>query len=473
MRSPLVCLLLVAAFVRCSYAGDGALPVVTHRALRVAFQLTDHRIRAEADLTLANRTDAPVREIPLLLYRLFNVDRVSVEGDGVPALRQSVVALTDEPSLQAREVVVTLPEPLPPGGTVRLTIGYGGFLFGYPEVMAYVRDRIDKEYALLRPDAYAYPMVARPSFESTIASYNDLFSYDVEATVPNGYVAACGGEAVGTRRPSPDSTTFIFKSKVPTWRLDLAVAPFRLVRDSSEEIVVYHLPEDSAGARAVARASGKVSALYAALFGRPRQARGYTVIEIPEGWGSQAGDLYFLQTAAAFKDTANMREVYHEIGHSWNARASAAVQRSRYFDEAFASYFAALALRAFEGEARYREEMERSRDRFRRSVASDSSAASTPIAEYGARELGRHSYTKGAWSLYVLARLIGDDAFARVVRAMLHESGETDFQGFQRICEREAGRELGRFFNEWIYGATSSSLLTGGVDVDVMAGRYR
>jgi hypothetical protein len=53
---------------------------------------------------------------------------------------------------------------------------------------------------------------------------------------------------------------------------------------------------------------------YSELFGRPEEV-GYTVIEIPNGWGSQASDYYFLQSAAAFEDPKRISEVYHEIGH--------------------------------------------------------------------------------------------------------------------------------------------------------------
>jgi hypothetical protein len=45
------------------------------------------------------------------------------------------------------------------------------------------------------------------------------------------------------------------------------------------------------------------------MFGSPKHQNGYTIIEIPEGWGSQASDFYFLQTAAAFTDSSRIGEL--------------------------------------------------------------------------------------------------------------------------------------------------------------------
>jgi aminopeptidase N len=210
------------------------------------------------------------------------------------------------------------------------------------------------------------------------------------------------------------------------------------------------------------------------MFGRPKGYRGYTIIEIPDGWGSQASDFYFLQTAAAFNDTSRISEVYHEVGHSWNATPSPDVQRCRYFDEAFASYFASLAIRAFRGETAFEDDMEHSRSLFTRWAEEDREVFETPISSYGTKELGRHSYTKGAWSLYVLHRLVGDKSFYAIIHNMMTDlSGSTiDFRQFQRLCERVSRKSLDKFFQEWIYGSESSRLLVDRISIAEIVKRY-
>ncbi|HEX9653983.1 MAG TPA: hypothetical protein VGA99_09750 [bacterium] len=47
-----------------------------------------------------------------------------------------------------------------------------------------------------------------------------------------------------------------------------------------------------------------------------------------------------------------------------------------------------------------------------------------------------------------------------------------DFAEFQRLCERIAGRNLNRFFDEWIYGTKSSVLLVEKVPIAEIVKRY-
>jgi aminopeptidase N len=198
------------------------------------------------------------------------------------------------------------------------------------------------------------------------------------------------------------------------------------------------------------------------------------VIEIPDGWGSQASDYYFLQTAAAFKDPKRTLEVYHEIAHSWNAKAKPELQRTRWFDEAFAMYFQALALREFEGEQSYRAEMDRDRDSFIKRVERDKKNFDTPIAEFAKYDLGGNSYNKGAWSLYVLHQLVGEDQFRRIIRTFVSEFKDrpADFKDFQQVAEGVSRRDLDKYFNEWIYGAASSQLMLDKIPVTEIVKRY-
>jgi aminopeptidase N len=340
--------------------------------------------------------------------------------------------------------------------------------------MAYVRDRIDEEYSLLRPDAFAFPVLAGSSFASTLAANDTKFTYQVSTTVSRGYLVACGGELLDSASRG-DSSIFTYRSKLPTWRIDLAVAQFNVLRSAADNITVFYLPADSAGASNVLNASHDAVTFYTGAFGTPPTYNGYTVIEIPDGWGSQASDYYFLQTAAAFKDTSKVSEVYHEIGHTWNSTASGEIQRCRYFDEAFASYFEALTIRAIRGDSAFYEDMEKGRNSFVRWAQYDRHVFDTPIAGYGAKELGRHSYTKGAWSLYVLNRIVGDSAFVRIIRTLLAEFRKTpiDFAAFEALCERVSNRDLRKFFQEWIYGTQSSQVLVDNLPIGEIVKRYR
>ena len=455
-------------------AASGNLAQVTQYDLRVDIHPADENMSASARITLSNPTAAPLREIPFLLYRLLSVDAVQDEKGAALAFRQAVVSMSDEKNWQVNALTVTLQEPLPPGGTVRVTLNYSGAIFGYREVMGYVLDHIGEDYALLRPDALAYPMLARPSFESLSAAYDARFTYELEVSVPSGMIVACGGQPGGvTAKDGTD--TYRFASRMPTWRMDIAAAKFKVLKNEAGNLAVYALPEDEAGGGNLLKEMQRVMEFYKKRFGPSKKATAYTVIEIPEGWGSQASDFYILQAAAAFKDPKQVHELYHEIGHSWNARAKPEVKRTRWFDEAFASYFEALALGEFDGQKAFEDRMTVYREHFRSAVKKNPHNATTPIAEYGKEELGGNSYTKGAWSLYVLNRIVGDDGFDRILREFLAEFGEkpATFGDFQAVAERVARRDLTRYFKEWIFGAESSELLLGNASMQEIAERYR
>jgi hypothetical protein len=118
--------------------------------------------------------------------------------------------------------------------------------------------------------------------------------------------------------------------------------------------------------------------------------------------------------------------------------------------------------------------MEKSRAVFDRRANQNREVYDTPIADYGKRELGRHSYTKGAWSLYVLWTLVGEKTFNSIIRTMLTEfDGRTvNFREFQSLCEIISKRSLDRFFQEWIYGTESSRLMVERVPIAEIVKRY-
>ena len=178
---------------------DKPLPVVTHYDLRFALLLKENKLEADALIKVKNETSRPVSEIPFLLYRLFDVLEIADEPGASLPFTQTVVKFSDEKSLQANLVSVRLKTPLSPEKDIAVRMKYEGTLWGYPEVMAYVKDRIDENYSLLRPDALAYPILAGASFQSLMAAFRTAFTYRVEAEVPAGYLIACGGRPLETR----------------------------------------------------------------------------------------------------------------------------------------------------------------------------------------------------------------------------------------------------------------------------------
>jgi hypothetical protein len=455
-------------------------PVVDHYKLRLVIDPEHHSLSGQADLSVRNSAARRLTVIPVLLYRLMDVEAASdAQGKTLPFI-QKVLKFPDNQTWQANSIQVTLPTPLAPGQTAMIRLKYAGPLFGYREVMAYVKDTISEDYSLIRAETMAYPMVAAPSYAGWRQFYGNKFDYDIETVVPAGLVAVCSGDEVGEPETQGGKSTYRCSGPPGSSQINVAIAKFRVLDDPDRKLRVYVLQADAEAGNQVMTEMRRALDFYRSYFGSPPRIGamgahvGLTLIEIPDGWGSYGLRGHIFQSAAAFKDPKNAPELYHEVSHLWNAMASDRVVRTRWFDEAFASYFETLAVRQFQGAEAFHALLESYRETFSKRVARDPRGRTTPIADYSKEELGVFSYSKGAWSLYVLHEFVGEQQFREIIRTFLSEFADkpADLKDFQRVAERVSHRDLGKYFNEWIYGAASSQLLLDKIPISEIVKRY-
>ena len=84
----------------------------------------------------------------------------------------------------------------------------------------------------------------------------------------------------------------------------------------------FAFPEDAQGGRDLLGSLTAALALYSQWFGPLADFRGLTVIEVPNGFGSQADAAAIVQEAGAFKDRAGRDTFYHELSHLWDVPAN-------------------------------------------------------------------------------------------------------------------------------------------------------
>jgi aminopeptidase N len=284
------------------------------------------------------------------------------------------------------------------------------------------------------------------------------FDYEIDTVVPAGLVAVCSGDEVGEPQTQGGKSTYRCSGAPGSSGINVAIAKFRVLDDPERKLRVYVLEADAEAGNQVMAEMRRALDFYRSYLGpAPRvgamgetRHAGLTLIEIPDGWGSYGLSGHIFQTAAAFKDPKQAPQLYHEVSHLWNAMAGDRVQRARWFDEAFASYFEALAVRQFQGTEAFRAHLQSYRETFNARVARDPRGRTTAIADYGKEELGDFSYSKGAWSLYVLHQLVGEEQFRQIIRTFLSEFGEkpADFKDFQQVAERVSRRDLDKYFRE-------------------------
>jgi hypothetical protein len=153
----------------------------------------------------------------------------------------------------------------------------------------------------------------------------------------------------------------------------------------------------------------------------------------------------------------------HEAAHQWWGQAVGWKNyHEQWLSEGFAQYFAAL----------YAEHLNR-RDVFQQVVRQmtrwtlDRSDQGPIYLGYRLGHIKNDSrtfralvYNKGALSLHMLRRLLGDEVFFRGVRRFyttwrFRKAGTEDLK---RAFETESGRSLDRYFDRWIYGSSLPQL---------------
>lgn len=433
---------------------------------RVDFE--EEKLYADIDLTVQNRTDGPVHEVPLVLYRLMTVRTVEdARGDALP-FRQVVTASERNPKKQVNYVRVTLPRQLSIGERMKLRIVYDGYLEGYAKTgSSYVRDRIDEAFTILREDALAYPEVGRPG-----APWPGLptFDYRARVTVPATHVVANGGELLHTKVDG-EKVTYVYRNTEPAWRMDFAVARYGMLGDGAFR--VYYLPGDSVGGARVLAAVRNSLDLFTRWFGPLREPPRMAVLEIPDGYGSQKDVTSILQTAAAFRDPDRLYEVYHEVSHFWNVPPANA--SSPRLEEGLASYLEDLAAEELRGEERLEPTVRRLVAWVRSTFAENPRYAEVPMSEYGREEMTGLSYVVGQLMFYTLGEIVGQEDLRQIVGTYYRRYAATGagVAELAAVADEVTDEDLEAFFEHWLFTTRWYDYLAEAGTIDEYTAAYR
>jgi aminopeptidase N len=428
-------------------------------------------LRGTAGIVLTNPSELPVSEASLLLYRLLQVRDVrDDEGHDLP-FTQHVVAFEDFGKLQVNQVLVRLPRPLAPAAATALRIRYEGHLLGYSETgMLYVKDRIDPDFTIVRPDAFAYPEPGYPSQVLRRSAVRWSFTYSARVTVAKGFVVANGGRLDGTDEAG-DRATFRYTSLKPSWRMDFAIAKYGEL--AAGPVRVLYLPGDAAGATAVAEAAGKALELFERWFGPRPQSTPLTVIEIPDGWGSQTDVTTIIQTAAAFRDPKQHRQLFHELSHLWNPPDTDLP--SPRWNEGLASFLEHLAGQELTGEPAVDARADRLVARLREQLPSHPEWRQVPLVDYGRKGLTDLSYSVGGLFFDLLYRLAGAEAFHRIIGRYVAEFGARGgtTQDLIDVIRRTTPVDVSSLVSDWIETTAWTDRVEHSAGIEELAAGYR
>jgi aminopeptidase N len=297
---------------------------------------------------------------------------------------------------------------------------------------------------------------------------DDRCSWDVWAQVPKEFDTVSNGLKQGSE-DKPDGTRidhWKFANTSATYLISLIVAKLETISlEKNGVLIEYHGPP---GRRAELETSlGATPDMiaffsdYAGKYAFPRYCQTFV-------WDFVYGGME--NTTAT---TLNMRALHgpevlpnftaqplisHELAHMWFGDLLGCHTWDHiWLNEGFATYFTDLWYEHSEGEDSF---LLRRRDQNHGYLSDtphpeDLGLTKAPRGDLPLELHGGKQYNRGAAILHMLRREVGDDVFRDAVRRYVASFRDTcvTSEGFRRIVEQTAGRDLKWFFDEWVYGA--------------------
>ncbi len=146
--------------------------------------------------------------------------------------------------------------------------------------------------------------------------------------------------------------------------------------------------------------------------------------------------------------------IAHEIAHQWFGNM--ATEKSfghLWLSEGFATYFTILYFENKYGKDTVLSILKNDRKQVIAFSRTDyTTVVNTEEKDY-MKLLNRNSYQKGGWVLHMLRRELGDSVFWKSIRKYYatYAGGIADTEDLQKVFEEVSGKNLTRFFRQWLY----------------------
>ncbi len=463
-------------FQNSSIANNNSLNPIPVKPTDYVLDLTvdygETKIYGTCRLTVHNVTGEETDHIPLLLYRLMRVTSVTDAKGNDLHFDQTVETFADWDKMQVNVITVYLDEPLSPGEEKTIIMEYSGYLFGYTETgMIYVKDSVQEGFTIIRKDSYAYPTVGYPMWQALRAAGLPSHKYEINVTVPSRYTVANGGEFI-SKTTHNGTVTYSYRNIKPAWRMDIAIAEYEVLEKN--DLRIFYFPEDEAGAQRIMTEMEYTIDLFTDWFGPVYNYRGFTVIQVPETYGSQADVTSVIQTADAFRDERNIVELYHELSHLWNARDND--EFPPRWNEGLAMFLQYLVLeKRQEKDDIVNRAAEALRRSFRRQYEQSSTARITPMIDYGKERLTNLSYNKGMLFFYVYYHLVGEEEFLNTIGNHYQKYAPTGIttEEFLEYLNKSASIDISQFVHDWFYTVEIDRILMEDTPLESLVDMYR
>jgi len=451
---------------------------ITNYDLNLQIEPEQHRLGVRGKITLRNDSQTAQKIAVLQISSSLDWRSVKAGDKAVQFVTQPYTSDIDHTGALS-EAIITLPQAIPPGGTIELEIGYEGVILrdatrltriDTPEEAASSTDwdQIDPKFTAVRGAGYVawYPIATEVA---NLSEGNSLFevlsrwknreagskmhlTMHLQSTIPGNYPAipqilfngvgcqATDLEAMAsTQRVSSDCVTQPLRRDVPT----LVVADYQVLERPAVE--VRYLPGHDVAATDFADASDKIVPFITDWFGNPREKAKTADLPDPKAAAFESGALLLTPLASDDSKIAGLAAA-HQLTHAallsfrpWIEEGLAHFAQALYLEHekgrpAALDY---MGLHRFAlGEIENPSAMPRSEDEVNHSLVNTTS-----------EELYR---SKAMYVWWMLRDIIGEPALKKAFAAYRPEQ-DKDASYMPRLIAAQTQRDLAWFFDDWVY----------------------
>ncbi len=443
-----------------------------HYGLVLTVDYNEEKLIGLCELKLTNESTHPVDSISFILYRLMKVTSVTDAEEQPLRYSQRVTEFDGFGQLQINHIYVY--KTLQPGESTTIRMWYNGYLLGYAETgMRYIKDRISPKFTFIRFDTYAYPYLCTPSSNVMRLSASRKFDYSLTVNVPDSLVVATGGKLVAMLTEN-GTATYEYNSKLPAWRIDIAIADYKPLND--EWINVFYISNKESAQQLINHGEEGMK-LYRKWWGELKAYKGLTIIETEEGSGGQTDETTILLPSEGFSNSS-YDYLYHELSHLWNVRIREPQGLSPRWEEGLATFCQALAAEKLgdEPEGHTKKQIDKNIRRLSTQLIRNPQLNNIPLAQYGNKNMTGLSYTHGAILFATLYYWLGEETFNKLVGGFYqqyYDSGAST-KAFTDYCiEHGKHKQLKAFFDDWMYSTSYTKYLNNNTTIDDIVAVYK
>ncbi len=288
---------------------------------------------------------------------------------------------------------------------------------------------------------------------------NDRETWELVATVPNGYTAVSNGD-LADDHANPDGTRTMHWSQrqpAPTYLVSLIVAPLEKIHDEwqGKPVDYYVYAEDVAEAKPLFAITPDMIQVYSDLTGVPYPWSKYAQTTVADFFGgmenvSATTLVDWLPDARAYADRPWYQWILipHELAHQWfGDYVTTENWANTWLNEGFAEFLPGQYWRVRGGEHLGEDYYI---DEYQQFIGIDA-RRSMPLAAQGSNNI----YPKGALVLEMLHDYLGDAPFWASLNRYLtdHALDNATTNDLRQAILDATGENLSWFFDQWVYQA--------------------